>query len=97
MENHTRLEKSTNILKNSKVTQWCYVNTENEFIFMGKVFVIADSVDEYKVHNKAGTVEDYTNEAYMEEILVSIGNDSKLNFYNQNYDIIDRTKVTVKE
>ena len=68
----TRLEKSTAILKLAKATQWCYVNTENEFNFMDKTFVIDEKVEEYKVHNKAGEVEDYTNEAYMEEVLAVV-------------------------
>lgn len=93
----TRLEKSTAILKNSISTQWCYVNTDNEFNFMNQTFVINQSVEEYKVHNKAGSVEDYTNEAYMEEILVVINNENKLSFFNQNYDLVDSKLVKVKE
>jgi hypothetical protein len=93
----TRLEKSTKILSNATSTQWCYVNTENEFKFMNQIFVIDNSVDEYKVHNKAGEVEDFTNEAYMEEILVVINKHSMLEFYNQNYDSVDTELVKVKE
>lgn len=93
----TRLQKSTAILKLSKLTQWCYVDTENEFKFMNQTFVIADSVEEYKVHNKAGTVEDYTNEAYMEEVLVVLNNDNSLTFFNQNYDLIESKFIKVKE
>ena len=93
----TRLQKSTAILKLSKLTQWCYVDTENEFKFMNQAFVIADSVEEYKVHNKAGTVEDYTNEAYMEEVLVVLNNDNSLTFFNQNYDLIESKFIKVKE
>jgi hypothetical protein len=93
----TRLQKSTAILQLATATQWCYVNTENEFEFMNQIFVIADSVEEYKVHNKAGTVEDYTNEAYMEEILVVVDNENKLLFFNQNYDLVDNKLVKVKE
>lgn len=93
----TRLEKSTAILSEAKATEWCYVNTENEFTFMNELFVINESVEEYKVHNKAGTVEDYTNEAYMEEILVVIDKKDTLKFYNQNYDLIDSRLVVVSE
>ncbi|GIN25567.1 hypothetical protein FDF40_04595 [Clostridium sporogenes] len=93
----TKLQKSTAILNNSKITQWCYVNTDNEFRFMDKIFTISNKVEEYKVHNKAGTIDDYTNEAYMEEILVSIDDDGRLHFYNQNYDLIDNKFVKVKE
>lgn len=93
----TRLEKSTAILKESKATQWCYVNTDNEFTFMGETFVIHDSVEEYKVHNKAGTVEDYTNEAYMEDILVAIDYNNSVYFYNQNYDMLEAGTISVKE
>lgn len=93
----TRLEKSTAILKIAKTTQWCYVDTENEFNFMDKVFIISQKVKEYKVYNKAGEVEDYTNEAYMEEILVVIDNEDKLLFFNQNYDLVESKLIKVKE
>ena len=92
----TRLEKSTAIINEAKATQWCYVNTDNEFTFMSQIFVIDQSVEEYKVHNKAGTVEDYTNEAYMEDILAVIDKDNNLKFYNQNYDLIDGRLVVAE-
>ncbi|GIN66355.1 hypothetical protein J41TS2_17760 [Bacillus sonorensis] len=93
----TKLQKSTAILNNSKATKWCYVNTDNEFKFMDQIFIISNKVEEYKVHNKAGTIEDYTNEAYMEEILVTIDNDDRLKFFNQNYDLIERKFIIVKK
>jgi hypothetical protein len=55
---------------------------------MGKTFAIDENVVEYKVYNKAGTVDDYTNEAYMEEILAVLGTDGYLQFYNQNYNLV---------
>lgn len=93
----TRLEKSTAIIDNSKATEWRYVNVDNEFTFMGKVFIIDDSVEEYKVYNKVGIVDDYTNESYMEEILISIDKNNNLRFYNQNYDEIKSNLIIVKE
>lgn len=96
MKKATRLEKSTAIISESKFKQWCYVNTDNEFVFRGKEFVISDKVEEYKVYNKAGTVLDYTNEAYMEEILVVIDKDDEIKFYNQNYDLVDSRLVVRK-
>jgi hypothetical protein len=96
MRKLTRLEKSTAILSNSRASQWCYVNTDNEFTFMGNVFVIDQSVEEYKVVNKAGEVDDFTNEAYMEEVLAVLGNDGIIRFYNQNYDQIEDNKVVVE-
>lgn len=92
----TRLKKSTQALSDSKASQWCYVNTENEFEFMNSIFVIGASVEEYKVHNKAGEVEDFTNEAYMEEILAVLGNDDIVRFYNQNYDLVEDVYLLVK-
>jgi hypothetical protein len=92
----TRLEKSTAIIKNSKASQWCYVNTDNEFTFMGSVFVIDSSVEQYKVHNKAGEVEDFTNEAYMEDILAVLSKDGNIKFYDQNFDLIQDGKVETK-
>lgn len=96
MANDNRLKKSLSVLSSSKASQWCYVNIDNEFKFMGNTFIIADSVEEYKVYNKAFEVEDYTNEAYMEEILVVLCEDSSLEFYNQNFDPIKDGKVIVK-
>lgn len=91
----TKLEKSTVIISNSKSTEWCYVNTDNEFKFMSLTLFIDESVEDYKVYNKAGTVEDYTNEAYMEEILVAHSEDGILKFYNQNYDEVESKLIKV--
>lgn len=91
----TRLEKSTAILANSKSSQWRYVNTENEFTYMNLKFVISEDVEEYKVYNKAGTIKDYTNEAYMEQILVVVGKDNRLKFYNQNYEYIEPQHIRI--
>lgn len=96
-KNLTRLQKSTAILGESKITEWKYVDTNNEFTFMNTVFKIDESLDEYKVHNKAGVVEDFTNEAYMEEVLISLGEDNRLRFYNQNYEEINSELVKIKE
>ena len=96
-KNLTRLQKSNQILATSKAREWKYVNTDNEFEFMGLTFVIDESVEEYKVHQKAGVVEDFTNEAYMDEVLIVMCNSNKLRFYNQNYDEIDSTLVKIKD
>lgn len=92
----TKLEKSQNILSNAKASQWCYVNTENEFLFMGNIFIIDDSVEDYKVYNKAGEVDDFTNEAYMEEVLAVLDNNGNIKFYNQNYDLIEDINLKIK-
>lgn len=91
----TRLEKSTAIISNAKSSQWRYVNTENEFTYMNLKFVISEDVEEYKVYNKAGTVKDYTNEAYMEQILVVVDKEGILKFYNQNYDYIEPQNIRI--
>ena len=91
-----KLKKSTEILSNAKATQWCYVNTENEFKFMDNTFVIDDNVEDYKVRNKYGVVEDYTNEAYMELILAVLRKDGYVQFYNQNYDVVEDVCLLVK-
>lgn len=93
----TRLQKINLILKDAKTTKWCYVDTENEFKFNGRTLVIHQSVEEYKVHNKAGTVEDYTNEAYMEEILVVVDIEDRHQFYNQNYKQVENRLIKVKQ
>ncbi|MGV4321298.1 hypothetical protein [Bacillus mojavensis] len=92
----TRLQKSTAILNKFISTEWCYVNTENEFGYEGEVFVIDESVESYKVYNKAFQVEDYTNEAYMEEILVAKDSEGILSFYDQNYDRIETSLIHKK-
>lgn len=91
------LEKGLQVLSTAKASQWCYVNVDNEFNFMDSIFVIDNSVEEYKVHNRAGAVDDFTNEAYMEEILVVLDGDGSLKFYNQTFDLIDNDKVITKE
>lgn len=93
----TRLEKSTVILKDTKATLWCYVDTENEFKFMNQVFHIKEEVEAYKVFHKAGTVEEFTNEAYMDSILVVLNTKDQLSFYNQNYDEVESKYIEVRE
>ena len=85
----TNIEKSTNILKTSKVSQWRTVDTENEFTFMNQVFKIDESVPEYKVYEKAGTIANYTNKAHMDKVLVVLDTENQIKFYNQNYSSID--------
>ncbi|MFS0905784.1 hypothetical protein AB3N02_22310 [Priestia aryabhattai] len=93
----TRLRKSTEILSNAIETKWCHVDIDNKFEFLGLSFVIDESVEEYKVHNKAFAVEDYTNESYMDEILAVVNSDTTLSFYNQNYDEVEDVYATVGE
>ena len=88
-----KLERGIEIFSNSKTYQWCYVNTDNEFKFMDGVFKISEDVTEYKVYKKAGTVEDFTNEAFMEEILVVVDENDTLKFYNQNFDHINNEDI----
>ncbi|UUV46681.1 hypothetical protein [Bacillus phage vB_BanS-Thrax4] len=92
----TRLERSTAIISNSIKSEWRYVNTDNEFTFMNLKLVISESVDEYKVYNKAGTVDEYTNEAYMEQVLVVVAKTGDLKFYNQNYDYIEPQFINIR-
>lgn len=96
----TRIEKSTSILSDAKDSKWCYVNTDNEFTYKNNIYVIDEDVEDYKVHNRAGEVEDYTNEAYMEEILVvvhTVNEQDKLRFYSQSYEEVDRELVRKAE
>lgn len=92
----SRLKKNTDITANSKLNQWCRVNTDNEFNFMGGMFVIDSSVEQYKVHNKAGEVENFTNEAYMEEVLVVVSKNNSVSFYDQDYEYIEDGKIKLK-
>lgn len=97
MNTDNRIIKGVSLLSDSLAFQWCYVNVDNEFVFMDSTFIIDDSVEEYVVHNKVGYVEDFTNEAYMEEILVVLHSDNTLKFYNQNFDEIDNAMIRVKD
>lgn len=83
------------IRENSKVAEWRYVNTDNEFEFMGRTFVIDESVEQYKVYNKAGEVYDYTNEAMMDRILIVVDNENRLRFYDQDLNEIDGSLIQV--
>ncbi|PGO60699.1 hypothetical protein [Priestia megaterium] len=94
MSRKTRLQKSTAIGLEAQTATWCYVDTDNRFKFLGLDFAIDQSVDEYKVHKKAGTVTDYTNEAYMEQILGVLTKDNTIKFYNQNYDEVEKVVTT---
>ena len=91
----TFLNRCNKIRENSKIVEWCYVDTDNEFKFMNRTFVIDESVEQYKVHNKAGEVYDYTNEAIMDKILVVVDNENKLRFYDQDLNEIDGSLVYV--
>jgi len=93
----TFLTRCNKIRENSKILEWCYVNTDNEFEFMNRTFAIDESVEQYKVYNKAGEADDYTNEAMMDKILVVVDNDIKLRFYDQDLNEIDGSLVYVLE
>lgn len=93
----TFLTRCNKIRENSKILEWCYVNTDNEFEFMNRTFTIDESVEQYKVYNKAGEADDYTNEAMMDKILVVVDNENKLRFYDQDLNEIDGSLVYVLE
>lgn len=95
MELFNRL--NIDILSESIVCKWCYVNTDNEFTFMGEVFLIDKDVEDYKVHKKAGEIEDYTNESSMEEVLVALDGNYNLRFFNQSYKEIDKEKINIRK
>lgn len=94
---HNRFEKSSAIVEAASSSKWCYVNTENEFTFMGQTFVIPESNENYRVVNKASETEDYTNEAYMEEILAVVDNNHSIWFYDQNFDFVENVVVRIKK
>src|SRR5690606_345797 len=76
---------------------WCRVNINNEFTFAGKTFVIDPSVEQYKVYKKAGEVDDFTNEAFMEEILVVVTDfEKKMVFFDQMMEPIPEGKIYIK-
>lgn len=90
----TRLNRVTELVHKSKYSSWCLVNTENEFNFMGNTYKIDESVEEYKVYKKAGEVEDYTNEAYMEQVLV-VDDGMVRHYYNQECNLIDSKLISM--
>lgn len=75
-------------MKKAKYTKWCNVDINNEFTFMENKYRIDSKVEEYKVYKKAGEIKDYTNEAYMVDIL-AIDQDGVLYFYDQECKEID--------
>lgn len=85
----TKLDRITLVLKDAKESVWQRVNIHNEFQFKLDTYKIDESVEEYKVYNKAGEVEDYTNEANMETILIVEDAEGTIAFYNENYDLIE--------
>lgn len=85
----TKLDVITILLINSKHSAWQRVNIHNEFQFMQDTYKIDESVKEYKVFNKAGEIEDYTNEAYMETILIVVDEEDTITYYNENYDLVE--------
>jgi len=86
-EVYSKFKKSDN-----NEIKWCYVNTENEFEFLGSTYIIDNTVEQYKVYNKSGDVENYTNEAYMEQILavLSFG---ELHFFDQYGECINNDLI----
>jgi len=85
----TKLDVITLLLSDSKHSVWQRVNIHNEFKFMQDTYEIDESVKEYKVFNKAGEIEDYTNEAYMETILIVVDTEDTITFYDENYDLVE--------
>lgn len=93
----TRYERQKQALDNVKLAKWCYVNTENEFVFMNHKFVIPATVEAYEVKNKAYEVEDYTNEASMEQILVTTHKDGGVFFYDEDYNLVKDVLIRMGE
>lgn len=87
-DNKTRIQRSADILKSSKESEWCVVDADNIFSFRNDSYIIGEKELEYKVYNKYDEMKDYTNETYMDKVLVIVTHDNNLKFYNQNYDEI---------
>lgn len=83
-------------IDNVLIYEWCSVDIHNEFNFMNKSFVIDDNVSEYKVFKKAGDINNYTNMAQMDRVLVVLKNNYELKFYNQNYQLIENNFIKIK-
>lgn len=94
MKKYSRLKKMNIALKDSKKSEWCIVDTENIFEFDGKKFKIGN-VKEYKVYNKSGEVDDYTNETLMDKVLSVLNNDDKIVFYDMTCTEIDDVLLVV--
>lgn len=76
---------------------WYHLDADNVFTVNNKKYKVSDEVEEYKVHNKYNETFDYTNEAYMDEILVTIDIYGIKKFYNQNCDEINSDMVELLE
>lgn len=89
----TKLKKSTEILRDSILAVWLYVNTDNEFTFEDKKYAIDEKVAEYRVYNKAGEVEDYTNESEMDLVLIVKDTNNDISFYNEKFEVINNKHI----
>lgn len=95
-KNEAKELRKSKIKEGSKFLEWHYVDADNEFDSLGLTFTISDDVKEYRVHNKYGQVEEYTNESLMDEILVVINSNYIIKFYNQDYELINKDLITLK-
>ncbi|SDX95002.1 hypothetical protein SAMN05444416_10183 [Thermoactinomyces sp. DSM 45892] len=95
-----REKKFDLLVTNNKAYQWCYVDTENTFTFMNHTLQISEDVKEYAVYNKAkytnGALNQYSNKASMEKILIVMNANNQLNFYNENFNPIPFEHIQVK-
>lgn len=91
--NKTRIQRSKDILDSSVESEWCVVDADNLFKFKNNLYSIGEVESEYKVYNKYDEVEDYTNETYMDKVLVIVTRNKELKFYNQNYDEMFDIKI----
>lgn len=76
------------------------VDTENVFEAMGVKFMLSPEVKEYNVSNQAyykedGTLNDFTNEAFMTMIRVVASLKEGFFFYNQKDEKIDLKMIQV--
>lgn len=71
-------------MTDSKLSEICVVNADNEFQFMNRTYKISDELTEYAVRNKYDEVYDYTNESLMSKIIVVQSDDDSLIFYDES-------------
>lgn len=86
-----RLQKVLNDFLGELHSNWCVVDTENEFTFQGVRYKIGFTVENYFVGNKPVynnlKWNDWTNETAMDKILC-VNHGGQIKFYDENIDLV---------
>lgn len=87
-------------MEDIKFIKICVVDTDNRFKFLNHIFEIDQSVEAYKVHNKAvyqgnKIINEYTNYAKMSKIKVVMEQNKPIVFYDEDGFELDSANITI--